>query len=86
MRMFNLPIILGYYDKADKCGVAVKDSKLGGMSLFICRLKKPQERGTKVCRENIGGIICQLHFCKLETARAFRNSMIKLVEQWEADE
>ena len=86
MRIFNLPIMLGCYDKADKCSVAVRNPKLDGMSVFICHLKKQQDYGTPVDMENVGNVICQLHFCKLEAAKAFLEGLIDLVKRWEADD
>ena len=41
--------------------------------------------GAEVEPENIGNVIAQLHFCNLRAARAFRDIVTKMVNDWEAD-
>ena len=83
--MFKLPIMLGCYDKADKCSVFAKDEKYGGYSLIICRLKKEMNYGDEVPIDNCGKVIAHLHFCKLDAARSFKNCVDALVETWEKE-
>lgn len=85
MKGFAYPIMLGCYDKADKCIVSLKDHRFGGCSLLICRLKKQQEYGSKVEIANIENKICHLHFCRIEAAKAFRDIVTKMVNDWEAE-
>ena len=75
--------MIGCYDKADKCSVIAKDEKFGGYSLFVCRLKERMELGAEVPKENIGKVICHIHFCKLDAMKQFAKGVNKMVELWE---
>ena len=86
MKGFCFPVILGCYEKADKCGVIFKHPKVGGYSLVICRMKHQTDRGAEVEEENVGHPICHLHFCKLEAAQDFLKSVNMLVEAFEKEE
>ena len=86
MKGFAYPIMLGCYDKADKCSVSLKDHRFGGRSLVICRLKKQQEYGSKVEIANIKNAICHLHFCKIEAAKAFRDGLNEMILAWEQED
>lgn len=83
MRGFKLPIMIGCYDKADKTTVICKDKKYGGYSLIICYLKERQEVGQPTPMDNIGKVICHLHFCKLDNLKAFAKCVDKAIELWE---
>lgn len=85
MKGFKLPIMIGCYEKADKTTVIAKDLKFGGYSLFICRLKQPEEIGAETPKENIGKVLVHLHFCKFENARVFAKAANRLVELWEGE-
>lgn len=79
------PIMLGCYEKGDKCIVAGKDDILGHYSMFICRLKHQVDYGAEVEPENIGNVIAQLHFCNIRAAQVFRDIVTKMVNDWEAE-
>lgn len=81
--MFKLPIMIGCYEDADKCTAVAKDTKFGGYSLFICRLKNRQSIGSKVEKDNIRNVICHLHFCKLDSLKEFKKAVDTAVELWE---
>ena len=84
---FCLPIMIGCYDKPDKCSVIAKDKKYGGYSLFICRLKKGVNLkfGDETPMDAIGKVICHIHFCKLEAAKSFLHAVETLVSTWERE-
>lgn len=85
MRGFHLPIMIGLYDQADKTSVVAKDQKLGGYSLFICRLKNRMERGAQPDKDNIGKVICHIHFCNLDAAKVFQKGVNWIIETWEKE-
>ena len=86
MRLCDMPIIMGCYDKADKALVIVKDEKYGGYSLLTCRLEKMVDFGdTNIPKENFGKVISHFRFCKIESARAFAKAANKIVELWEGE-
>ena len=87
MRSGLLPIIIGCYDKPDKCAVLAKDDKYGGYSLLICRLKNSDgiRWGDTPDMDNIEKVICHLHFCKLEAAKAFLKALQTMVDKWQAE-
>ena len=86
MRFNFMPIMIGVHDKPNKTCVIAKDTKYGGYSLFICWLKGDYKYGEVVKKEDIGKIICHLHFCNFEAAKAFLGAVQTLVDNWEGED
>ena len=78
--------MIGCYDKADKCSLVAKDHKFGGYSLIVARLKNHAEIGEKTEKDNIGKVLCHLHFCTLKSAKVFLKAVQALVDEWEEEQ
>lgn len=85
MRGFVYPIMIGRYDKPDKCSAVAKDDRYSGYSFYICRLKSSDgaQWGDTPSEDEIGEVICHLHFCKLVAAKAFIKALQMMVDKWE---
>lgn len=87
MDRMRYPVILGCHDKSDKVCVIAKDKLLGGYALFICTIKnKNVEFGEAVEKDDVGSVIFQMNFCKLEPAKAFLKCVERLVEEMEKEQ
>lgn len=85
MDHLKYPIIFGCYDKPDKVLIVGKDKQLGGYTLSVCRLEKDANYGDAIELKDCGDILAQMNFCKLESAKAFLESMKYLVEEMEKE-
>lgn len=87
MRPNFFPIMIGAKDKPDKCSVIAKDEKYGGYSLLVCRLKKGAvyEYGEVTKADDIGKVLCHIHFCKIEAAKTMLKALACLIYEWERD-
>lgn len=87
MDCLRYPVIFGCHDKADKVCVVARDNMLRGYALLACHIKNRNVKfGEAVEKDDVGSVIFQMNFCKLEPAKAFLKCVERLVEAMEKEQ